>query len=162
MRIVVETDASIVGCPMPQVGEVWVNVEDGRLYEMREERGAGTIHGPYRSAHRIDAPETHYGCDPSVFVAVFDDAVRNGKWLKVTNADELLPNWGVWITPDGRPGHWWQGRDYKGEPRLTRSHAETEAAALQRSCTDLPFGTKRWTYEARRYEPERRNTKEKG
>lgn len=88
MRIVVETSSKIAP---PIEGEVWLHVDSGMLYEIRQWREAtyqdfgNSICGAHHLAHRIDAPESKYGCDPSVFVAVFDHDVCVGRWIKVEN-----------------------------------------------------------------------------
>ena len=83
MRIVVETHSErFQPRDLPQKGEVWLNVESGLLYEMRDPSRDGQ---PYRGCHKVGAPETDYGCDPSVECACWDDAVRGGQWVKVLN-----------------------------------------------------------------------------
>jgi hypothetical protein len=95
MRIVVETDASIAGWSKPAQGDVWLFVETGLLYEMREWKNASgpndrTMWDAHRTAHRIGAPESDYGCEPAVFVAVFDDAVKHGRWIRVMNCPAVV------------------------------------------------------------------------
>lgn len=79
-RILVETNAShYTEVALPQEGEVWLRVQTGHLYEMREWKGA------YRACHRLGTPEEGYGCDPSVNCACHSDQVREGQWIRVLN-----------------------------------------------------------------------------
>ena len=86
MRIVVETvSTSYAVRELPKAGEVWLLVESGLLYEMREI----SSNGLHRSCHRVDAPESHYGCDPTVSSACWHTAVREGRWIRVMNCPTL-------------------------------------------------------------------------
>lgn len=89
MKIVVETDARVTGCDVPTPGEIWLRVDTGMLYEMREWVAGTERNGPYRACHRVDAPESGYGCGPTVHCACFDSDVVNGKWIRVMNCPEL-------------------------------------------------------------------------
>jgi hypothetical protein len=82
-RIVVETASRYESPQLPQQGEVWLCVESGNLYEMRER--ADLL---YRACHRVGAPE-RFGCDPSVKCACWDSAVREGRWIRVLNCPPL-------------------------------------------------------------------------
>ena len=104
---------------MPAPGEVWLSVGTGMLYEMRDwveasTRGDRAQHSAYRHAHRIGAPDTRYGCESSVSVAVFDQDVREGKWLRVMNGPPALCHrCGLtegWHTGDGSGGESWRQR----------------------------------------------------
>lgn len=64
----------------PREGEIWLCVETGMLYEIRGSDLA------YRTAHRLHAPESGYGCDPTMFVAVHPTSVQEGRWIRVHNA----------------------------------------------------------------------------
>ena len=82
MLIVVETCAlNYRPRPLPEKGEVWLLVERGMLYEMRERSRDGS----HWSCHRVGAPERDYGCDPTVFCACWVTSVHEGRWVRVLN-----------------------------------------------------------------------------
>ena len=84
MLILVETESrQYKPRALPQEGEVWLCLQSGILYEMRKRDARdGAL---YRSCHRIGAPETDYGCDPTVHAACWDTAVYEGRWVRVLN-----------------------------------------------------------------------------
>lgn len=81
MRIVVDTDDRAPPATPPENGQIWLLIESGTLYEMRDwVQDAG-----YRSCHRVGSPETNYGCDPTVALACFNEDVHRGRWVQVLN-----------------------------------------------------------------------------
>jgi hypothetical protein len=66
---------------LPRKGEIWLRLESGMLYEMRERDPAGQ----WRACHRVGAPEFDYEPDTTVHCACWDSAVRMGEWVRVFN-----------------------------------------------------------------------------
>lgn len=69
--------------PMPKVGEVWLRVDTGRLYEIVGKQSDGA---PYWVADRMH-PRGPQGCDTEWKVGIYRDGVLLGKWLRV----EVMP-----------------------------------------------------------------------